>query len=65
MSRADKKGREIMAEDKEKEKMVGVTLPESLIEKIQEEAWKKERSLSAQIRYILKLWSIENENQGG
>ena len=40
--------------DKEEERMVGVTLPESLIEAIQAEARREVRSLSGQIRFILK-----------
>ena len=49
-------------DDKEKEKMVGVTLPESLIQRIQDEANTKERSMSGQIRFILKNWVDGLEN---
>jgi len=40
----------------EKEKMIGMMLPESIAEKVQTEATKQERSLSAQVRFILKEW---------
>lgn len=49
----------------EKEKFVGITLPWSLIKKLQGKAGEKERSLSAQIRYILKHWGEENEEDKG
>jgi hypothetical protein len=47
----------------EKEKMVSLMLPESLVRKIQAEASKKERSLGGQIRYILKMWEENDENK--
>jgi Arc/MetJ-type ribon-helix-helix transcriptional regulator len=47
--------------NREAERMVGVVLPESLITKIQEEGQRKERSMSAQIRYILKEWAEREE----
>ena len=40
----------------EKEKMVGAMVPESVIEEVQKEANKEDRSLSAQVRVILKAW---------
>jgi len=45
----------------EKEKLVGVMLDESIIEKLKAVADKYERSLSGQVRYILKQWIDENE----
>ena len=49
--------------NEEKEKMVGVVLPAELIQKLQEEADKKERSLSAQVRFILKKWLGKEEGK--
>ena len=40
----------------EKEKMVGAMVPESVVEEVQKEATKEDRSLSAQVRVILKAW---------
>jgi len=47
----------------EKERQVGIVIPEDLIKKIQEEANKQDRSLSAQVRYILKQWAGETEEE--
>lgn len=47
----------------EKEKLVGVKLPLDLIKSIQKEANSRERSLSGQIRYILKEWEIKHEKE--
>ena len=47
--------------EKENERMVGVTLPESLIKTIQDQAQREMRSMSAQIKFILKEHFEEKE----
>jgi len=54
----EKEGRHM---NDEKEKMVGMMLPESLAAKVQQEATRQERSLSGQVRLILKEWVDSQE----
>ena len=49
--------------EKEKEKFVGVVLPEELIDRIQQEGMSQERSMSGQIRYILKQYYDKNGDE--
>lgn len=48
---------------KDEQKMIGVPLPFSLITHIQKEAKEADRSLSAQIRFILKQRYNEKEGE--
>ena len=45
-----------MGDNNKKDKFVGLDMPENWFQKIKKEADKQQRSLSAQIRFILKEW---------